>query len=67
MSQSCDTCRFFERREQGKGAGWCHRYPPIAFTDGDDHYSGFPTIKDDEWCGEHQTEPKPARRHEPTK
>ena len=54
---TCATCMYFvgkkeEDKSPGHGDkrnilnGWCHCHPPTM--------SGFPTVFETEWCGEHK-------------
>lgn len=54
---SCATCRFWSYlEEEGEGGwliGWCRRYPPTRFAEGDDSCT-YPVTQDPDWCGEYK-------------
>ena len=52
---SCLTCAFF-RQYASEDNGYCCRYPPKVLYDSDrDSYeSVFPTVAQDDFCGEYQ-------------
>lgn len=59
MEQNCINCKFYEKH--GKlNTGYCQRYPPTvveAINDPGDRsttYSMFPTVQEDDWCGEYK-------------
>jgi hypothetical protein len=60
MTDNCKSCRFFKRpplitNDEGK----CGRFPPqvqfIASPKGIMEMSAFPSTKQSNWCGEHQS------------
>jgi hypothetical protein len=58
--QICKTCRYYHpyegnaiERTEDYQAGDCRRYPPYVFLDsGDEPVSAWPTMSDDDDCGE---------------
>lgn len=56
--QSCENCKFWERREATHGA--CLRYPPVAeVREGSINWT-FPLVKPENWCGEWVTKIQPS-------
>lgn len=64
---SCPTCMFFERLS--KTGGLCHRFPRVlvsaTITDTPSTNGtpsrliwNYPYVRDLDWCGEHEIEPK---------
>ncbi len=60
----CENCRFWERNEDLKGYGYCHRFPPtwkmtaqtagaLSVTESTDAWT---ETQDHEWCGEYDAE-----------
>ncbi len=52
---TCHTCQYF--RQQDKGGGNCHRYPPVFAGDAspiEGHRWKFPFVFGRNWCGEHK-------------
>lgn len=49
MIESCETCRFFYKREQ-KNQGECRYNPPAA----NGMVSCFPMVMTDNWCGKYE-------------
>lgn len=49
----CATCAFY-RVEPGEDYGRCHRYPPIMLISGNQIDFDFPSVNDEDFCGEWQ-------------
>ncbi len=54
MSDTCETCRFWKRKQDGSGD--CCIRAPWVIPDPDDRmpYTWFPRTLSDQGCGEHQ-------------
>ena len=71
MSESCETCRFWDDSRPVDGVGECRRYPPTTHFDADAVgvvTRTFALTAPDEWCGEHQprgAEPEEPKAREP--
>ena len=55
QAASCLTCQYF--RDQEKGSGSCHRFPPSFAGDTspvESHRWKFPVVQGRTWCGEHK-------------
>lgn len=61
MKPACGNCVFGVpvKGYGGFPALECHRYPPIEVGVKDMVQSRFPSVRTDEWCGEHQTGSRP--------
>jgi hypothetical protein len=46
----CSNCAYFRAVEEEGGN--CHRYPPIWITTPEGCGSDFPTVAEDDFCGE---------------
>lgn len=50
----CETCAYYDC--QGKGVGWCRRWPPTVIVDpgpyNPDFYDRWPQASPSDWCGE---------------
>ncbi len=59
---SCTTCRYYapERPTYGR----CYRYPPVVVQLGEVYSGGstHPSVRKDEWCGEHTDKDAPSLR-----
>ena len=53
---NCITCRFAGTTldERGDPLMECHRFPPRPFPFGDEVYQSYPTVREEDWCGEYQ-------------
>jgi hypothetical protein len=49
--KTCETCRFWESREDTPTDGYCHRYPRVISFERD-ATSYFPVAEAYDWCGE---------------
>lgn len=47
----CSNCAFY-RAEPGDEHGRCHRYPPIMVPEDGIYSFDFPTVNEDDFCGE---------------
>lgn len=50
-TKTCETCVYYEPRKEAQygTVGKCHRNPPI------DRDGNWPSVYNDDWCGEHKT------------
>jgi hypothetical protein len=46
----CQTCTYYAPRPDGAASGQCRIHPPKA--------GGWPEVRADEWCGEHEPSPE---------
>lgn len=52
--EKCENCRFYNKNSAILDEGECRRYPPKDRLDLHDRYLHYPTLCDDDWCGEWQ-------------
>lgn len=54
----CQNCAFYraQRDEDGRleEYGRCHRYPPVMVPEAEMHSFDFPTVNEEDFCGEWQ-------------
>lgn len=66
MSETCASCRFWDREDPDDADGACRRHAP---TRGKGSAAGiWPITAYDDWCGEHQSrkaEPEQPKAREP--
>jgi hypothetical protein len=57
---TCSACRFFDRFYSSCSSGFCRRSPPriIGKHEDGDWMANWPTVDDDDWCGEYQPNTK---------
>jgi hypothetical protein len=62
---SCATCFFYRRDPAGDlSAGACHRHAPRPTLSEDADLIVWPSVCDDDWCGEFKPAPrKPGQPH----
>lgn len=48
----CTSCAHY--RAADDEVGLCHRYPPVMVPEGKQYSFAFPTVNEDDYCGEFQ-------------
>lgn len=60
----CATCKLFQRSQDKKSVGICHRLPPVPvlYHDADSTLIVWeqPRVSEKDWCGEYQHRPWPT-------
>lgn len=51
--EQCGTCRYFETVPL-YSIGACRRYAPTTFMIGSSKVTEWPTVKQNDWCGEYE-------------
>ena len=52
--KKCKTCKYYEPFNKDAVGGYCRRFPPVGDNRGSHTVDSFPTVSENDWCGEHK-------------